>query len=333
MPTGPKICFDRYLPDDPMQPMLSLGFEAIMPHGKAWPNGSVLRVRFLEGTSEQQALAMHQARWWSEHANLRFVTSDAGDAEIRITFDPNDGAWSYLGTDCRSIPRDQPTMNLGFQDGGTSGHEFGHAIGLAHEHQNPQGGIRFNEAEVMRDLMGPPNFWTPDQIRHNVLNKYSADQIRGTAFDPNSIMLYAFPARWTLDGFATHSNEVVSAVDGQFVAGIYPRTATPPELARLTVGGPLVSAELVTPGEEDLYLFDVAQAGRHVVETNGSTDVVMRLYGPNNRTLLIAEDDDGGIGLNSRIARTIPKGEYLVQIRHYNRSGGAGSYKISVKRS
>ncbi len=331
MPTGPKICFDRYLPDDPMRPMLSL--EALMPNGKAWPNGTVLRVRFLEGTSEQQALAMHQARWWSEHANLRFVLSDAADAEIRVTFDPNDGAWSYLGTDCRSIPRDQPTMNLGFQDEGTSGHEFGHAIGLAHEHQNPQGGIRFNEAEVMRDLMGPPNFWTPDQIRHNVLNKYSADQIRGTAFDPNSIMLYAFPARWTLDGFATHSNEVLSAVDGQFVAGIYPRTATPPELPRLTVGGPLVSAELATPGEEDLYLFDVAQAGRHLIETNGNTDVVMRLYGPNNRTQLIAEDDDGGIGLNSRIARTIPKGEYLVQIRHYNRSGGAGSYKISVKRS
>jgi len=37
-------------------------------------------------------------------------------------------------------------MNLGFLDGGTAAHEFGHAIGLAHEHQNPAGGIQWNEA-------------------------------------------------------------------------------------------------------------------------------------------------------------------------------------------
>ena len=59
-------------------------------------------------------------------------------------------------------------MNLGFMDGGTAAHEFGHAIGLAHEHQNPQAGIQWNEAQVLKDLAGPPNFWTPDQIRHNV---------------------------------------------------------------------------------------------------------------------------------------------------------------------
>jgi len=28
-------------------------------------------------------------------------------------------------------------MNLGFLDGGTTGHEFGRAIGLAHEHSSP----------------------------------------------------------------------------------------------------------------------------------------------------------------------------------------------------
>ncbi len=131
---------------------------------------------FLE--SCRQALAGHNP------GNLTFEFDNAPDAEIRITFDPNDGAWSYIGTDCKSIPRDQPTMNLGFLDGGTAAHEFGHAIGCAHEHQNPKGGIEWNEEVVLRDLAGPPNFWTPDQIRHNVLEKYSADQIRGTDVRP-----------------------------------------------------------------------------------------------------------------------------------------------------
>src|SRR3954469_14295714 len=166
-----RLCFDRYLPHEPMDPAMALGprARAVLFFRKLWVNGSTLRVRFLGGTEAQQRLALEQGRWWSEPANLRFVPSDATDAEIRVSFDPSDGAWSYIGTDCRSIPTDQPTMNLGFQDGGTSAHEFGHAIGLGHEHQNPQGGMQWNEPEVIRDLSGPPNSWTVAQIRNNVL--------------------------------------------------------------------------------------------------------------------------------------------------------------------
>src|SRR5918996_1323955 len=101
----------------------------------------------------------------------------------------------------RDLVRPQQTIRMGggatraiivFLDGGTAAHEFGHAIGLAHEHQNPAGGIEWNEEVVLRDLSGPPNSWTPEQIRHNVLEKYRADQIRGTDFDRDSIMLYFF---------------------------------------------------------------------------------------------------------------------------------------------
>lgn len=336
MPTAPKMCFDRYLPSEHLDPALALGprARAVIFFRKLWPNGSTLRVRFLEGTSDQQQLAMQQARWWPEHANLRLVVSDATDAEIRVAFDPNDGAWSYIGTDCRSIPTNEPTMNLGFQDGGTSAHEFGHAVGMGHEHQNPQGGLLWNEPEVIRDLSGPPNRWTVEQIRHNVLEKYSVDQVRGTAFDTDSIMLYAFPARWTTNGVGTHANDVLSATDKSFIATTYPRADTPTEpTPRLVVNGPEVEDKIGQPGEEDLFAFMVNEAGRHVVETKGKTDVVMKLYGPDSRTRLIDEDDDGGVGLNSRIARSLLKGEYLVQIRHYSREAGTGPYRISVKRT
>ena len=129
--------------------------------------------------------------------NLKFEFNDAPDAEIRIGFDASDGAWSYIGTDCRSIPRNEATMNLGFMDGGTAAHEFGHAIGLAHEHQNPAGGIQWNEAVVIREMAGSPNFWDEQTTRHNILARYRADQVNSTKFDPASIMLYFFPVSYT----------------------------------------------------------------------------------------------------------------------------------------
>ncbi|MGE5239039.1 MAG: M12 family metallopeptidase [Chloroflexota bacterium] len=336
MPKRLKICHDRILPQDMHRPMRMMsiggGLRAVMPdRRKRWPNGSTLRVRFLSGTQNQIAKVKEQANWWTDHANLMFDFSDALDAEIRITFNPSLGAWSYVGTDCSYISQGEPTMNLGFLDGGTACHEFGHAIGLGHEHQNPEGGIEWNEEVVIRDLSGPPNNWTPDQIRQNVLEKYSKNQyLSGTEFDPDSIMLYFFPGTWTKSGQGTKANDVMSQKDKEFISNKegYPRdTAKPVEVG---VNAPAVSAEIGVPGEEDLFSFKAEGSGRHVIETGGQTDVVMKLYGPDSPTLLIAEDDDGGVGLNARITADLAPGQYLVQIRHYNRSGGTGSYSLSV---
>ena len=144
-------------------------------------------------------------------------------------------------------------------------------------------------------------------------------------------MLYFFPARWTKNGVGTSANEVLSNDDKSFAAMMYPKTALP-AATRLTVGAAPTGASIGARGEEDRFVFAVTQAGTHVVETGGNTDVIMKLFGPNSPTALIAEDDDSGQGLNPRIARALSPGEYLVQIRHYGSGSGTGAYTIGVRR-
>ena len=94
----PHVCFDRILPRElfphrPSMPARGGRTRAISPIGKTWMNGSTLHVRFLSGGSAaQRTNAREQAGWWEEVANLKFVFDDAPDADIRISFDPGDGA-------------------------------------------------------------------------------------------------------------------------------------------------------------------------------------------------------------------------------------------------
>ena len=225
-------------------------------------------------------------------------------------------------------------MNLGFLDGGTAAHEFGHAIGLAHEHQNPAGGIQWNEQIVIREMAKSPNLWDEQTTRHNILRKYSADQLNGTAFDPESIMLYFFPSSWTLNGIGTKANDVLSRIDKDFIAGakMYPKTGgTTSNATELKVNAlRRTQASIGKIGEEDLYRFTAATDGSYMIDTRGPTDIVMKLFGPNSETAFIAEDDDSGLDTNARIAANLIAGNYFVQVRHFNRNSGMGNYSIKV---
>ena len=339
MPSVRKVCFDRLLPRDLMRfrpsRRVNNRVRAIAPIGKEWINGSTLKIQFLEGTASQQSLVREEAKWWTDQANLQFDFGNHPDAQIRIAFAESDWAWSYIGTECNDIPRDEPTMNLGFLDAGTAAHEFGHAIGLAHEHQSPAGGIQWNEAVVIAELAKSPNFWDEATVRHNVLEKYAADQVNGTEFDPQSIMLYFFPASWTLNGVGTEANDSLSALDKQFIASakMYPRAGVVPIVPLdLPIDAPKpTAASIGAYGEEDLFRLVVEKGGRFIVETQGRTDVVMKLFGPDSTTTLVAQDDDSGVGLNARIKASLLPGKYFVQVRHYNETKGKGEYSVLAR--
>jgi Astacin (Peptidase family M12A)/Bacterial pre-peptidase C-terminal domain len=333
MSTIPRVCFDRILPHELNRPAPVEGgrTRAALQISKRWPVGSTIRARFLGGTPQQQATVRQFAPEWTTHANLRLEFTTSPQAEIRIAFE-DDGSWSYIGTDCLGIAANRATMNYGWLDQGVVLHEFGHALGLIHEHQNPVGGIQWNKPAVYRDLGGPPNNWPPEVVDNNMFRTYSVDQINGTSLDPKSIMLYSFPASWTLNGFSAEENSILSATDKEFIGsrGGYPgRTVGP---AVIPVNGAKVEGNVGVPGEEDLYRFQADSAGEYRIETSGGTDVVVKLFGPDSQTALIAEDDDSGPGLNSRIVRTLQPGVYYVQVRHYNPSRGTGKYAVAVSR-
>jgi len=332
--TAPKLCYDRILPRELAVPHLSMSqgvgrvSRAISPKKKQWANGQTITITFKGGTSAQQDMVRQIAPEWCEYANLKFEFTNNPAAMIRVAFNADDGAWSYIGLDNQDIPVDAATLNLGWQDKNVILHEFGHMVGFAHEHQNPQGGIVWNEAAVIADLSGAPNFWDEATIRHNVLDKYRLDQIIGTAFDPASIMLYAFPGTWTQSGQGTEFNGDLSKQDKDFVASsqMYPQAAA--AIPELTVHAGL-QASISAPGEQDLYKFVVAKAGTFVIGTGGTTDVYLSLFGPNTQAKLIAGDDDSGVSSNSRIEAALQPGTYYVQVRHYNPTS-TGPYRIWV---
>jgi len=199
--------------------------------GKKWADGKKLGVYFMDGSSTQKAKVKANAEKWCKFGNVTFdFNASRANAQIRISFVADDGSWSYIGTDCLGIAKAEPTMNFGWLRDDTDDlewqrvvvHEFGHALGAIHEHQNPQGGIQWNVAAVYAYFSGPPNNWSKAEIDTNVLGKYSVTQLNASKFDPDSIMLYQFDGALIKGGVATKSNKKLSSGDKRLIRKQYP---------------------------------------------------------------------------------------------------------------
>ena len=236
-----------------------------------WENGKTIYIKFLGGTDEKRRLVKKWASEWLKYANLTFayVADTSEHSDVRISFDEMDGAWSYIGIVAEVISKEKATMNFGWIDKATVLHEFGHMLGLIHEHQNPKNGIKWDWEAIKADLSGPPNYWSDMDIRNNVTDQYLPEYIEGTEVDRKSIMMYPIPAHWTIDGFSAGYNNELSGYDKWLVNFLYPFEVVEPVTPTETETDTSVTVEPVeiepvepiiteeepaTPTPEELYL-------------------------------------------------------------------------------
>ncbi|POM11448.1 hypothetical protein CUU62_04615 [Pseudomonas sp. WP001] len=137
-----------------MSAPLSRSKRGVAMPDKLWPQHSVLTISRLNMTQEQKDLVKHNINKWAPHTNLYFKFIDSPDGDIRITVDNDTGpGWSKVGTDAKKVPLSRPTMGISFTRSDASiaatiQHEFGHALGLKHEHQHPDRTLDLNRENI-----------------------------------------------------------------------------------------------------------------------------------------------------------------------------------------
>ncbi len=228
--TALNICYDRLPRSSPLQESMPLAQRIALISDKMFLPGDKITISFIGGSDAQRQHCIDVANRLMQIAyiNFEFVTGLGG--MWRIAFNPSLGAWAMLGKDALGVSRQEQTMNLGFDQAGTYTHEFLHGFAAAiHEHQTPFGNpMQWNKPQVIHDLSGPPNNWDNATIQHNMFEHYDQTLCNGTAFDKLSVMLYAMPATWTLDGFHVDPNAVLSPEDIRWLSTKYPGRTTPP---------------------------------------------------------------------------------------------------------
>lgn len=182
-----------------------------------------------EPTVEMRRTVELATEEWAKHGNIGFrYVDDPAEAIIRIMPDQMRSS-SYIGRTALRVGRDTPTMRLRNSHSNDEQrltdflHQFGHAIGMVHEHQSPNADIPWDEGRVTeyyRTAFG----WDAVQTRHNILARSNVYPCMRD-FDPQSIMMYSLPAELLSDEIGFERSSSLSEGDISCVREMYPITA------------------------------------------------------------------------------------------------------------
>ncbi|KAE8244742.1 hypothetical protein A4X13_0g6310 [Tilletia indica] len=226
-----------------------------------------------------QQLKFHKfATEWERYANVSFErVEDVEDALIRVSFNPNDGSWSYVGNGClKAKPtdgddNDLPTLNLGEVDGtqatytkrerATVLHECGHVLGLLHEHQTPAlGGTSVKNLEKVYHYYEERG-WSRERTKQQVIDVINKSSVSNfSQVDPHSIMHYPSSKLITGLPYDVPYNTELSEMDKAYIVINYPRSKPHPDAPEWTLEHALKVAGV--PDGVKQEIMDLAEASR-----------------------------------------------------------------------
>jgi astacin (peptidase family M12A) len=337
------FCSLPVMPQRPFDPGVSAQREdAILAIGDKWVNGTNIHYYLYPtgqfgGASDEREVVRQAFKVWKDVGiGLTFTeVSDIQDAELRVGFLRNNGSWSYIGTVALRIGQNERTMNFGWDitQSGPNGldtaiHEIGHALGLKHEHQNPNAGVVWNREAVYEYFARtqiPP--WDRQKTDNNILNTLDPTSVDGTDWDPDSIMHYSFAAGLIAQP-AQFRNGLrpapgLSDRDKEVVLRFYPPLGGTTILPQLK---PFQSERLaLVPGEQKNFAVIPEHSRNYTFSTFGRSDTVMVLFEDiDGDPVYVKGDDDSGFNRNAQFTvRLIKDRKYILRIRlYYNWAAG-----------
>lgn len=191
-----------------------------------WPQHSTITISLFDMPEKAKDYVKKNINLWQPHTNLTFKFIETNDGDIRIS-GKKDGTDtnSAVGTQAQAFPKDSPTMHIDLVQTADMlnhdiRHEFGHALGLEHEHQHPDHTINWNKDSWYEE--GAKRGLSKSEIDFNVLTPHARDLTTRSEYDSHSVMHYKTPASVTTDGYEVPFNEAISEGDKKFMMSLYP---------------------------------------------------------------------------------------------------------------